>query len=145
MLCLRSSYSLSIGWNSNLFCFPVFTGQPVTQSSHPPVQVGAVWKQPLPEPCGSNWRGLKQPLYQWSSSESAASSHFWSCWETGTAITDPTYTRFFHTALLLCMCGVYETDTMICNYQGLFCNKRMFTCYKVFCHLPKKLLISCEN
>lgn len=38
----------------------------------PPAQIGAVWKQPLPVPCGSNWLGLKELLYQWSWSESWA-------------------------------------------------------------------------
>lgn len=94
----------------------------------PPAQIGAVWKQPLPVPCGSNWLGLKKPLYQWSWSESWAAD----CRQPTLFITLRNwYSRcsfhihslFTHSSWWYKQCA-HETDTMICicNYNALHHN-----------------------
>lgn len=96
----------------------------------PPAQIGAVWKQLLPMPCGSNWLGLKKPLYQWSWSESwaaelQAAHTFLSCWETDTAAPSCCSSLTFTHSTADGKNSVYEMDTMTCIWECIYYHSRM--------------------
>lgn len=127
----------------------VFTRLPASIRAHtPPAQMSAVWKWPLPVPCGSNWLGLKQPLYHYNWSKAELQPVFPSHWETeahsllhlppSTAARPPhrkhyELRKWDDLSTVLYMCSLLSLGHKYSTYSISVKQKRKKNCVKMVC------------